>query len=93
MLTTAITSITAFFEENYIKIIVAAIIAAIFYLIFYLSTASLKKLKTGIFQSYPFGLFIPEGGTWSIGYFLVIIVLLGLLIFLGFKGNLFLGPA
>lgn len=93
MLTTAITSITAFFVENYMKIIVASVIAAASYLIFFLSTASLKKLKTGIFQSYPFGLFIPEGGTWSIGYFLLIILLLGLLIFLGFKERLFLGPA
>lgn len=93
MLTTAITSITAFFVANYMKIIVASVIAAVSYLIFFLSTASLKKLKTGIFQSYPFGLFIPEGGTWSIGYFLLIILLLGLLIFLGFKERLFLGPA
>lgn len=93
MLTTAITSITVFFKENYMKIIVASVIIAVFYLIFFLSTLSLRKLKTGIFQSYPFGLFFPEGGTWSIGYFLLIILLLGLLIFLGFKERLFLGPA
>jgi hypothetical protein len=53
----------------------------------------LKKLKVSIFPSYPFGLFFPQGGTWSIGYFLLIIILLGFLVYFGFEGKLFLGPA
>ena len=93
MLTSIITSLSAFLKENYMKIAIAIVITAVFYLIYYLSTFSLKKLKIGVFASYPFALFFPEGGTWSIGYFLIIIVLLGIIVFLGFRGQLYLGPA
>lgn len=86
-------SLISFLETNYIKIIVALVLTFILYLIFYLSTKSLKKLKIEVFSSYPFGLFFPQGGTWSIGYFLIVILLLGLLVFFGFEGKLFLGPA
>lgn len=93
MVNQLITSVTVFLQDNIFKIIVIVSITAIFYFIFYLSTYSLKKLKIEVFPSYPFGLFFPEGGVWSIGYFLLIILLLGLLTYFGFKGGLFLGPA
>lgn len=86
-------SVISFIRINYFKIIIAVVISAIGYLIFYLSTYSLKKLKVEIFQSYPFNLFFPEGGSWSIGYFLLIIILLGALIFFELKGNFLAGPA
>jgi len=83
----------AFLQENYIKIIIAIALFGISYFIFYLSVSSLKKLKTNIFSSYPFDLFFPHEGAWSIGYFLIAIILLGLLIFFLSKGGFYLKPA
>jgi hypothetical protein len=82
-----------FIRENYLKIIIIIALASISYLIFYLSTSSLKKLKTGIFSSYPFDLFFPNEGAWSIGYFLIAIIVLGLLMFFLMKGGFYLKPA
>lgn len=72
---------------------VAVVLISAFYLIFFLSTYSLKNLRIEIFKSYPFDPFLPRGGTWSIGYYLIIIILLGIIVYLGFERKLFLGPA
>lgn len=82
-----------FIQNNYVGIIIIIILACFFIVAFYVSTSSLKKLKTSIFQSYPFDVFFPQGGTWSVGYFLVAILLVGLLIYLLVKGEFYLGPA
>ena len=93
MLNQLISPLVKFLEENYIKIIAAVSIAGASYIIFLISTYSLKKLKTEIFQSYPFDVFFPEGGTWSVGYFFLAILALALLAFFMFRGNFYAGPA
>jgi len=93
MLASTFAPLSDFFRENYIKIAIVIALALISYFIFYLSTASLKKLKTDIFSSYPFDLFFPHEGTWSVGYFLIAILLLGLLIYFLSKGGFYLQPA
>lgn len=62
-------------------------------LIFYLTTASLKGLEKEVFLSYPFDTFFPHGGSWSVGYFLIIITFLGLLIYFLRGGGFYPGPA
>lgn len=63
-------------------------------LAFYITLESLKKLKTDVIPYYPFGLFFPGAGKWSIGYFLMVVLFLGLLIYLMMKGNFsFSSPA
>ncbi len=93
MLASIITPLIGFFRENYLKILLIIALFSISYVIFYLSTSSLKKLRTDIFSSYPFDLFFPREGVWSIGYFLIAILLLGLLIFFLSKGGFYLKPA
>ena len=93
MLTQFRISVLGLFQTNLLKIAAALIITLVFYLIFYLSTASLKKLKTDIFSSYPFGLFFPEASTWSIGYFLLAILGFGILIYFMLQGKFLAGPA
>lgn len=92
-LTQSLAGSIQYLGANAFKIIVGGVIILVFYLIYYASTYSLKKLKIGVFSSYPFSLFFPEGTTWSIGYFLLVVLLLGLLVYLGFQGKLFFGPA
>jgi len=88
-----IATTVAFLEANLFKIVLIIALSAIFYFIYYLSTFSLKKLKIEAFQSYPFNLFFPSGGAWSVGYFILIILLLSFLIFFELKGGFYLGPA
>jgi len=92
-LITLLNTLLDFFKNNYVFIIVILVTAIVVYLAFYLTTSSLKKLKTSIFTSYPFDLFFPHEGTWSVGYFLIIVLFLGLLIYFLGKGNFVLGPA
>lgn len=82
-----------FLSTNYIKIIVGAIGILFWGLIYLAITGTLKRLKTDIFQYYPFDPFFPHSGEWSIGYFLLIILSLGLLIIFLSRGNLYPGPA
>lgn len=93
MLTSIIAPLSDFFRENYLKMLIIAAFFSISYVIFYLSTSSLKKLKTDIFSSYPFDLFFPHEGVWSVGYFLIAIIMLGLLMFFLMKGGFYLKPA
>lgn len=82
-----------FLKENYPVIIAIVIALILFYFVYFLTTSSLKKLKTSIFSSYPFDLFFPQGGTWSVTYFILIIAVLGLVIYFMIKGKFYLGPA
>ena len=82
------------FVRSYYPAIISVLTAgALFYFVYVLTTGSLKKLKTAIFSTYPFDLFFPHEGTWSVGYFLLVILALGLLIYLLMKGNFVLSPA
>lgn len=93
-LTIILDPLVGFFKNKYILIIVIVVSFLIFYLLFRLSTATLKKLKIEVFQSYPFDMFIPNSGAWSIGYFLIAIIVLGALVFFFIKGNFYIvGPA
>ncbi len=66
----------------------------VFFLLYKISTSTLKKLKIEVFQSYPFDMFIPRSGEWSIEYFIIIVLLLALLIFFVVKGSFYpMGPA
>jgi len=76
-----------------IKTIVLISLAVICFLIFYATVASLKKLKREIFPFYPFDSFFPHEGTWSVGYFLIIIAFLAALIYFLLKGQFVFGPA
>jgi len=82
-----------FIQNNYLEIIVAFVAAIVFCAIFYITITSLKRLKTEISLSYPFDIFFPKEGQWSVGYFLVVIIVLGFLIFFLVKGNFYLQPA
>ncbi len=92
-LMTLLNTLLDFFKKNYVFIIIVLVTAIIVYLAFYLTMSSLKKLKTSIFTSYPFDLFFPHEGGWSVGYFLIIILFLRLLIYFLVEGNFVVGPA
>lgn len=93
MPTSLVAPLLGFLQDNYFKIVVALVIIFFAAFIFYVTATSLRKLKTEIFSSYPFDLFFPSSGKWSVGYFLILILLLGLLIFFVAKGGFYLGPA
>jgi len=88
-----ITLLLNFVKTNYIKILLAFGLSFLFYIIFYLTTLSLRKLKLTAFNTYPFDTFFPGGGTWSVGYFIIIILLFGLMIFLLMSGGFYISPA
>ena len=88
-----ITPVFDFIKINFIEIIATIISAVFFYAVYRFMATSLKKLRTEIFSSYPFDLFFPASGGWSIGYFLLVIIFLGLLIIFMVKGNFVAGPA
>ena len=92
-LTRLLTPTLNFIQENFAKIALAVGIILLFYLTFYLTIGSLKRLRVEIFSYYPFDRFFPRSGEWSVGYFLIAILLLGLLIFFLIKGEFYLGPA
>lgn len=93
MLSYLTSSTLIFLKDNYVKIIILLVVIAIFYSIYFLTAVSLKKLKTDIFSSYPFDLFFPAGGSWSIGYFILAIFALGLLAYFMLQGKFLVGPA
>ena len=80
-------------KANYMKVVAAAATLFILYVTFSTTAMSLRKLKTDIFSSYPFEVFFPRSGEWSVGYFLIVILFLGLLIYFLEKGNFYFGPA
>lgn len=93
MLKDLLATLIGFFQANFIKMIIGLVIIAVFYFAYYVSTSSIKKLKTQILPFYPFDLFYTHGEAWSLGYFIIIILTLGILIFLLLKGNFYAGPA
>lgn len=86
-------SLFDFIKTNIVEIVGGLFLLVILYFVYHITTNSLKKLKTEILSSYPFDLFIPAGGTWSVGYFLIVVLFLGLLIYFLSKGGMYLGPA
>jgi hypothetical protein len=88
-----IRSLFDFIKINIVVIVGGAFLLVIMYFVYYITTNSLKKLKTEILHSYPFDLFIPSGGTWSVSYFLIVVLFLGFLIYFLSKGGMYLGPA
>jgi hypothetical protein len=88
-----INPLLAFIRANFEKIIAAAATLLFCYAGFLVTTISLKKLKTEVFSYYPFDRFFPQSGEWSAGYFLIIVLLLGALVYLLTKGGFYLGPA
>lgn len=93
ILTGLVKSLFDFIKTNIVVVITGLIALIIFYFVYYITTNSLKKLKMEILSSYPFDLFIPSGGRWSISYFLIVVLFLGLLIYFLSKGGMYLGPA
>ncbi len=71
------------------ELTIIAVFILLSLLFFYITTKSINKLRTEIFSSYPFDIFFPQGGKWSVGYFLVAIILLGLLIYFLAKGGFY----
>lgn len=80
-------------EGNIIKIAVYTGVILLGALAFFLTTKSLKSLKKDATPYYPFDLFLPKSGTWSVGYFLVLIIFLSLFVFFLMKGGFYRGPA
>lgn len=85
--------ILTFVQANIYQIEVALGVSAIAILCFYATIASLRKLKVEIFSYYPFDKFFPRSGSWSILYFLVVVLFLGALVYLLAKGGFYLAPA
>lgn len=83
----------SFFKDHYIQIITILVLALFMTFVFLLTSKSLKKLKPEVFSSYPFDLFFPAEGKWSVGYFLIILLFLGALVYFVIKGNFYFGPA
>ncbi|MGA3291704.1 MAG: hypothetical protein ABSC49_00990 [Candidatus Microgenomates bacterium] len=82
------------FVKTNIRGIVAALAAILIFCFgFWVTTLSLKKLKVKVFAYYPFGQFFPQSGSWSVLYFLITIILLGVLIYFLSKGGFYLAPA
>lgn len=92
-LSSFINLVFGFVLTNDYKIIVGLVLVAITAASFYVTLLSIKKLKIEVFPYYPFDKFFPESGSWSVLYFLIIILLLGTLIFLISRGGFYLAPA
>ncbi|OGM87807.1 hypothetical protein A2594_02905 [Candidatus Woesebacteria bacterium RIFOXYD1_FULL_41_28] len=82
------------FVKTYLyKIVFVVISIVIFYFVYWITSYSLKKLKPEIYSYYPFDKFFPKSGKWSIFYFLITIVFLGILVYAIIKGGFYLAPA
>jgi hypothetical protein len=88
-----ISPLLEFVRSNFKNILIALGVILVSYLGFLATTSSLKKLNVDIFSYYPFDQFFPQSGKWSVLYFLIVILILGLLIFFLGKGGFFLTPA
>ena len=82
-----------FVKTNFEKIILITGSVLVLYLAYWTTSYSLKKLKPEVFSYYPFNKFFPKSGHWSVVYFLITIILLGLLVYLITKGGFYLAPA
>lgn len=85
-------NLITFFVNNYIRIFVAIGLLSTFFMLFYFVTGTLKGLEKKSYSSYPFDSYIPRSGTWSVGYFIAAILLLGILIYLLMSGGFYLKP-
>lgn len=85
--------ILTFVQTNIYQITVALGVTTIAVLSFYITIISLRKLKVDVFAYYPFDKFFPQSGSWSILYFVVVVIFLGALIYLLAKGGFYLSPA
>jgi hypothetical protein len=82
-----------FFGSIFFKVIICLAIAGFTYGVYWITIKSLRRLKSEVLSYYPFDLFFPQGGTWSVSYFLIVVLLLGLMFYLLSKGNFGVGPA
>lgn len=80
-------------QEHWVAIVATLATLIFSYIVYRITMNSLKKLKTEILSSYPFDLFIPKNGSWSIFYFLTVILFLGAIIYLMVNGGFYVGPA
>lgn len=92
MFTDSILQTKSLLVDNSTKIIVFLAISLFAFLVYYITMRSLRNLKTEILSTYPFDLFIPKNSTWSVGYFMIMILFLGLLIVFFVKGNFVTSP-
>ena len=90
---TLLTPSIDFVKTNFPKIIFALVSVIVLYLAYWLTTYTLKKLKPEVFSYYPFDKFFPKSGRWSVSYFLITILILGVLVYIIIKGGFYLGPA
>jgi len=88
-----LTPVLDFIRANFYQIIAALVTGFITFLVLYLTVSSLKKMKSEIFSYYPFDRFFPQSGSWSIFYFLLMIIFLGGLVYFLAKGGFYLSPA
>ena len=93
MFNNSITVTKNLLSDNYVKILVFVSIFLFAYIVYVITIKSLRGLKTEILPSYPFDLFIPRSGTWSVGYFLILLVFLALLVVFLINGKFVFGPA
>jgi len=82
-----------FVKTNFEKIILITGSVIVLYFAYWITSYSLKKLKPEVFSYYPFNKFFPKSGHWSVIYFLITIILLGLLVYIIAKGGFYLAPA
>jgi len=82
-----------FVKNNFEKIILIIGSVIVLYFAYWITSYSLKKLKPEVFSYYPFNKFFPKSGHWSVVYFLITIILLGLLVYIITKGGFYLSPA
>lgn len=88
-----ITPSIEFIKANLIKIVFALGGVGVFLLAYWITTSSLEKLKPEIISYYPFDRFFPKSGKWSVVYFIITIILLGILVYAIIKGGFYIGPA
>jgi len=82
-----------FVKTYFGKILLVVASIAIFCLGYWITSSSLKKLRPEIISYYPFDKFFPKSGRWSVVYFLITILLLGILVYAIIKGGFYLAPA
>lgn len=88
-----ITPSIEFVKINFVKIIFVLGGIGAFLLAYAITTSSLEKLKPETISYYPFDKFFPKSGKWSVIYFIITIILLGILVYAIIKGGFYLGPA
>jgi hypothetical protein len=93
MLTNLLFSLFDFIKEHRVIIVTIVVLVILVAFVYSVTTKSLKKLKPQMFSSYPFDLFFPHEGRWSVGYFFVLITFLTILVLLLLKGGFYVGPA